>query len=86
MNSSTVGSGSPMSAGAPKVPSTLSVLPVKNMNSSEATIRTCPAITSCPAHPFWRMSPAAMKASTANMPSLATELATNGNSAGPNRP
>jgi hypothetical protein len=50
------------------------------MNSSEPTISTWPAITSSAAQPFLRMSPAATKASTANIPSLATELATNGNS------
>jgi hypothetical protein len=79
MNRTSFGSA-PSPNGSPKDPSMLEVLPKASMSRSEATISTCPAITRRPAHPFRRTSPAATKASTANIPSFATELATNGNS------
>jgi hypothetical protein len=59
---------------------TLDVSPRISMNTSDRAISAWPAMTTSAAHPLRRTSPAAMKARIAKTPSLATELATKGNS------
>ena len=82
--SSELGSSKP--GGAANEPATLEMSPNASMKSSDPAISTWAPITTVTAQPLDRTSAQASAQSAAIMPSLATELATNGNSASANAP
>ena len=81
MKKMTVGSGGSSPNRGVNDPETSSMFLTASEMRSEPMIRTWAPITTPTAHEWRRRSAAAIRHSTANVPSFAAEFATNGNSA-----